>query len=156
VKVRAVLTNTANHDITVSRCTDNTFDTYSTFTVNDEWGNRAHATNCGSLPDHCTPGDAEFARITTASGLQCFHPYDRRLKLKPGETLSQELLLDRLFDLRAPGRYEIKIRWENYPMTVLTVPGKFGYSRDVEVDAPENDWSRATVDSNVITLTVIP
>jgi len=74
--------------------------------------------------------------------------------MRPHEILKAEMVVNELYDLSQPGKYTIQVQLVNEPRTLLTVPGKFGYSQDIELDDKTNDTSRATAKSNAVTLTI--
>jgi hypothetical protein len=154
VRLDIVLTDVAEEKIVIAECGE---PNYQIEIYNSEGKPLPRLNDCVPKkdPNHpvwttLCPGD-----VTTASTRLLCLPQSQTLKvLKPQETMKEEMLLNTLYDLSRPGSYSIQVHLSNDPKTVVAVPGKFGYSRDIELNDKMNDISRATVNSNAVKLTV--
>jgi len=154
IRLDVVLTNTANENIVIAQCGRPNYQ----IEVFDSHGKPLpKLKDCvpRESPDHpgwtsLCPGD-----VTTASPLIICAPQNQVLKsMRPHEILKAEMVVNELYDLSQPGKYTVHVQLVNEPRTLLTVPGKFGYSQDIELDDKTNDTSRATAKSNAVTLTI--
>jgi hypothetical protein len=151
VRLDIVLTNTTNENIVIAGWEDQNCEIYD-IEVQDSEGKRLPQRN------ECLP--SENSNQTTVC-VAASSPVVRTCTpqnqvLKPHGELKEEILVNELYDLSRPGQYIIQAQRANNPKTIVTVPGKFGYSRDIELDDKMNDASRATVESNTVILTVQP
>ena len=63
--------------------------------------------------------------------------YSNSVVLKPGKTLEETANLGELFDLRAPGKYQVTV------------------SHEVRLFDSGDDWKWVTIKSNAITISVL-
>jgi hypothetical protein len=152
VRLDIVLTNTTNENIVIDQCGKPNYQ----MEVYDSQGKRLpRLDECvqKEVPEH--PGWTTVCEITAARPVTVCVPQNQVLKLlKPQESLKEEMVVNELYDLSRPGKYTIQVQRVNDPRTVITVPGHFGYSRDLELHDKMNDVSRDTAKSNTVTVTV--
>ncbi len=152
VRLEIVLTNILDQNIVIAQCGGTNYQ----IEVYDSQGKPLPKLNdCVPKEDPDHPGWRSLCpgEVTTASPPGCV-PHNQ--VLKPQEVLKEETVVSTLYDLSRPGKYTIQVQRVNNPRTVIEVPGKFGYSWDIELDDKMNDTSRGTAKSNTVTLTVEP
>jgi len=151
VRLDIVLTNTSNENIVIAGWEDQNCEIYE-IEVHDSDGKRLPQRN-ECLPSE-NPNQTTVCVTASSPVVRTCTPQNQ--VVRPHGELKEEILVNELYDLSRPGKYTIQAQRENNPKTIVTVPGKFGYSRDIELDDKINDVSRATVESNTATLTVEP
>jgi hypothetical protein len=139
VKVEITLTNVSNHQITLAKDNaQNHGESFNRIEVRDQKGNLAPDTRYarflkGKVSDDDKRQDKNKAVGDHGVELVNDLPLDSAAPhvLKPGETLKDEIVVTKLFDLSTPGKYTI------------------------QVDR-HDDEGKTTVKANAITVTVTP
>jgi len=152
VSLDIVLTNTSDENIVISGWKDQSCEIYE-IEIHDSEGKRLPQRN-ECLPSE-NPNQITVCVSASSPVIRLCVPQNQ--VLKPHGEMKEEVLVNELYDLSRPGKYTIQAQRENSPRTIIAVPRKFGYgSQELELYDKTNDTSRATVESNTVTLRVQP
>jgi hypothetical protein len=152
VRLDIVLTNTSDENIVISGWEDQSCEIYE-IEIHDSEGKRLPQRN-ECLPSE-NPNQTTVCVSASSPVIRTCVPQNQ--VLKPHGEMKEKILVNELYDLSRPGKYTIQAQRANSPRTVIEVPRKFGYgSQELELYDKMNDTSRATVESNTVTLMIEP
>ncbi len=152
VRLDIVLTNTSDENIVIAGWENESCEIYE-IEIHDSEGKRLPQRN-ECLPSE-NPNQTTVCVTSDSPAILTCVPQNQ--VLKPHGEMKEKILVNELYDLSRPGKYTIQAQRQNSPRTVIEVPRKFGYgSQELELLDKINDTSRATVESNTVTLTIEP
>lgn len=152
VSLDIVLTNTSDGKIVIAGWEDQSCENYE-IEIHDSEGKRLPQRN------ECLPSENPNERtVCVSSDSPVVRPcVPQNQVLDPHGEMKEKILVNELYDLSRPGKYTIQALRANSPRTFVEVTRKFGYgSQELELYDKTNDTSRATVESNTVTLTIEP